>query len=51
MDQAAIEREHAPAVATSHEAVSEYVGQVLDQFMDARPEVRKSRAPACVHEG
>ncbi|KAG2447275.1 hypothetical protein HYH02_007605 [Chlamydomonas schloesseri] len=51
MDQATIEREHAPAVATSHEAVSEYVGQVLDQFMEARPEFLEPGADPLSLEG
>ncbi|KXZ55734.1 hypothetical protein GPECTOR_2g1284 [Gonium pectorale] len=38
IDQAAIERENAPAVATNPEAVSKYVDQVLDHFMESRPE-------------
>ncbi|GLC67393.1 hypothetical protein PLESTF_000551400 [Pleodorina starrii] len=38
MDQAAIERENAPAVATGTAAVEEYAGQVLEQFMENRPE-------------
>ncbi|KAG2491840.1 hypothetical protein HYH03_009796 [Edaphochlamys debaryana] len=38
MDQAAIERENAPAVSTAPEAVAGYVEQVLEQFMEGRPE-------------
>lgn len=44
IDQAAIERENAPAVSTSPEAVQQYVGQVLEQFMDSRPEVSAHQA-------
>ncbi len=39
MDQAVIERENAPAVTTGAAAVAEYASQVLEQFMENRPEV------------
>ncbi|EFJ46101.1 hypothetical protein VOLCADRAFT_105672 [Volvox carteri f. nagariensis] len=38
MDQAAIERENAPAVSTGAAAVAEYASQVLEQFINNRPE-------------
>ncbi|GIL86184.1 hypothetical protein Vretifemale_14582, partial [Volvox reticuliferus] len=38
MDQAAIERENAPAVSTGAVAVAEYASQVMEQFMENRPE-------------